>query len=198
MNNVLTIIGSVQPHEKSDSTKVLQAFVDAYKEKNESSVETIDVATMKDIRFTRTLMDGKLTDQDYKIVENRKSYLEAFKRADVIVLASPMWNFGLPGEVKEIIDTFAVSGETFKYLDKPNEDGSIVQALTSGKKLVFIQAMGGMNVGPNDISYALVKQLFGFIGVTDMEYLPIQATDIPGMSETDKAIESAKELASKI
>lgn len=199
MKNVLVLIGSIQPHEKSVSTKVLQAFMDAYKENHkDDAVEIVDVAEINNIAFTRTLMAGKLTENDGKVLENRQALLNKFMKADLIVLASPMWNYGLPGQVKEIIDTFAVAGTTFRYLDKPNANGSIIEALTTGKKLVFIQAMGGMNTGENDISYLQVKQLFGFIGVIDVSYIPIQATNIPGMSEEEKAITEVKALATTL
>lgn len=199
MKKVLTLIGSIQPQKRSVSTRVLEAFVKAYKAKhNDDTIETIDISELKDIALTRSIMSGNPTENDQKILVNRKELLEKFKDSDIIVLSSPMWNFGIPGQVKECIDTFAVAGETFRYLDAPNEKGEIVEALTSGKKLVYIEAMGGMNVGPNDIAYLQVKNLFGFIGVEDITYLPIQATNIPGMSEEEKVLSKMDEVVSSL
>ena len=41
--------------------------------------------------------------------------LEDFLAADIVVLGAPMYNFGIPSQLKAWIDRIAVAGKTFRY-----------------------------------------------------------------------------------
>jgi FMN-dependent NADH-azoreductase len=199
MSNVLVILGSLNAVEGSASTKVANSFLEAYKTQNpKATIEIVDATEVRDVALTKNIIAGNISEYEQTVIANRNALLEQFEAADLVVIATPMFNFGLPGGVKEVIDTFVVAGKTFKYLDAPDEDGNVSVGLTAGKKAVFIQAMGGFNVGPEDISFAQIKQMFKFIGVEDVSYIPVQGTAIPGMEETKQRIVEAKELATKL
>lgn len=199
MSKVLVILGSLNPAEVSASTKVANAFLDVYKAKNpEAIVEIVDATEVRDLALTKNIIAGKIGAYEQSVMTQRGALLAQFKAADLIVIATPMFNFGLPGQVKEVIDTFAVAGETFKYLDAPDADGNVSVGLAEGKKLVLVEAMGGFNVGPKDVALEQVKLLFNFIGVKDIAYIPIQGTAVPGMEETDQRVAEAKKLATTV
>ena len=84
------------------------------------------------------------------------------RRADILVLGLPMYNFGVPSQLKAWFDHLARAGETFKYTDR----GSV--GLMSGKKAYVFAARGG--VYPESHSQiAFVREFLAFIGITDVE-----------------------------
>ena len=67
------------------------------------------------------------------------------KRADVIVLGVPMYNFGIPSTLKAYIDHIARAGETFRYAEK----GPV--GLLRGKSAYVFATRGGLYAGtPRD------------------------------------------------
>jgi len=87
--------------------------------------------------------------------------------ADIIVIGSPMYNLNLSAALKSWIDFVVVAGQTFKY----NEDGH-PQGLVSGKKVYLCVSTGGIELGsPYDHLTPYLKNILGFIGITDITIL---------------------------
>lgn len=88
------------------------------------------------------------------------------QRADVIVLAAPMYNFGIPSTLKAYFDHVARAGITFRYSDK----GPV--GLLTGKKVYVLSTRGGQYAGtPGDTQTAYLRQFLGFLGLTDVEFV---------------------------
>ena len=89
--------------------------------------------------------------------------------ADVIVVGSPMWNFGIPSVLKAWIDHISRAGRTFKY----TETGPV--GLVTGKKVIIVSSRGGVySAGPMvsfDHQESYLKSVFPFIGITDIEVI---------------------------
>lgn len=106
--------------------------------------------------------------------------------ADVIVLGLPMYNFGVPSQLKAWIDHIARAGETFKY----TENGPV--GLLTGKKAYVLAARGGLYAGtPNDSQTQFVRLFLGFIGITDVEFVYAEGLAL-GAESRDKAIAAAR------
>jgi hypothetical protein len=75
------------------------------------------------------------------IVAYSDALIGELRRADVVVLGLPMYNFGVPSQLKAWFDHIARAGETFRYTDK----GSV--GLLKGKKAYVIAARGGEYAG---------------------------------------------------
>jgi FMN-dependent NADH-azoreductase len=84
--------------------------------------------------------------------------------ADVLVLGLPMYNFGVPSQLKAWFDQLARAGETFKYTEK----GAV--GLLTGKKAYVFAARGGV-YGDHDAQTQFVRQFLAFIGITDVEFV---------------------------
>ena len=100
--------------------------------------------------------------------------LEDFLAADVIVLGAPMYNFGIPSQLKAWIDRVAVAGRTFRY----TPDGP--QGLAGGRKLIVAATYGGehpVESGRNFVEPYL-RQLFGFLGIDDIEFVDAEGLNI--------------------
>lgn len=198
MAKVLVLLGSPSDATVSASSQVAMHFVEKYKQTNPNDeVEIVNISENKVSSFTKTILSGTPTAEDFVALEARGAVLAKFKAADKIVLAAPMWNYSLPGFVKEYIDCFFVAGETFKYLDQPDENGSIVKGLAAGKKMLFIQSMGGVHKGTEgDIGYKQITQMFDFIGINDVTYVAVQGAAIPGMTAVETAASEVDAIVS--
>jgi FMN-dependent NADH-azoreductase len=108
------------------------------------------------------------------------------KRADVIVLGLPMYNFGVPSTLKAYFDHVARAGVTFRYTEK----GPI--GLLTGKKAYVLAARGGLYQGtPRDTQAAYVRDFLAFLGITDIEFVYAEGLAISDTSR-DAALQKAR------
>ena len=92
--------------------------------------------------------------------------MEQFLAADVVVIGAPMYNFSIPSTLKAWIDRVAVAGKTFRYTEKGP------QGLAGGKKVIIASGRGGIHTdAPTDFQEPYLRQVFGFMGVTDIEFV---------------------------
>ncbi|TMH13002.1 MAG: FMN-dependent NADH-azoreductase [Betaproteobacteria bacterium] len=100
------------------------------------------------------------------VVDYSDALIGELKRADVVVLGLPMYNFGVPSTLKAYFDHVARVGETFKYTEK----GPV--GLLTGKKVYVFAARGGMYAGtPNDTQTPFIRTFLSFIGMSDIEFV---------------------------
>ena len=86
--------------------------------------------------------------------------------SDVIVIAAPMYNFGITSLLKNWIDAVARAGVTFRYTANGPE------GLVTGKKVYVVLTRGGVYENtPLDTQQAYLKSFFAFLGMTDVEFL---------------------------
>jgi FMN-dependent NADH-azoreductase len=87
---------------------------------------------------------------------------------DTIVLGVPMYNFGVPVQLKSWIDAIARAGVTFRYTANGPE------GLIKGKTVYLALARGGLyRDQPHDSQVPYLKTVLGFLGLTDVR--PIYA-----------------------
>ena len=92
--------------------------------------------------------------------------MEQFLAADVLVIGAPMYNFSIPSTLKAWIDRVAVAGKTFRYTEKGPE------GLAGGKRVIIASGRGGIHTNaPTDFQEAYLRQVFGLLGVTDIEFV---------------------------
>lgn len=83
--------------------------------------------------------------------------------ADVIVIAAPIYNFGVPSSVKAWMDLVARAGTTFEYT-KTGPNG-----LLKDKKAYVVVASGGVPLGDAaDFASPHITLFLNFIGITDV------------------------------
>jgi FMN-dependent NADH-azoreductase len=100
------------------------------------------------------------------IVAYSDALIDELRRADAIVIGLPMYNFGVPSQLKAWIDHVARAGETFRYTDK----GAV--GLLSGKKAYIFATRGGKYEGtPADTQTPYVRDFLAFIGITEVEFV---------------------------
>jgi FMN-dependent NADH-azoreductase len=98
------------------------------------------------------------------VIAYSDALIAELRRADVLVLGLPMYNFGVPSQLKAWFDHVARAGETFKYTEK----GAV--GLLTGKKAYVFAARGGV-YGENDWQTPFVRQFLGFLGISEVEFV---------------------------
>jgi FMN-dependent NADH-azoreductase len=125
-------------------------------------------------------------------VATSAAVLEEFLGADTVVLGAPMYNFSLPSQLKAWIDRIAVAGKTFRYTEAGPE------GLARGKKVIVVSTRGGhYSSGPAaamDHQESYLQAVFGFLGVTDIEFVRAEGLNLgaesksAAISEAERAI----------
>lgn len=153
----------------------------------------------ENIEAKYTLMMGqsldKLHQESWKQIEDQIGH---FLSADIYLISTPMWNFGLPYSLKFYIDAICQPGYLFRY----DELGRAI-GLVQGKKMVCITSRGAdysenSPYHPYDFVEPYLRTIFGFVGITDMSFINAQPMDIsPHLREIAiaGAISEARHLA---
>jgi FMN-dependent NADH-azoreductase len=101
------------------------------------------------------------------------------------VLTTPMYNFGVPATLKAWIDQVCRAGITFRY----TEDGP--EGLLAGKTADIVITTGGALLeSPVDFVSAYLKQVFAFIGISDVNIVGADRMNID--AETSLASAAAQ------
>ena len=117
----------------------------------------------------------RLADSDVLVAE--------LKQADVIVIGTPIYNFGVPASLKAWVDMIARARLTFRYTENGPE------GLLQGKKAYVVIASGGVPVdSPVDFATPYIRQALRFVGITDVEII---AADQLNQNEAD-SIDAAR------
>ena len=113
------------------------------------------------------LSGGALAQANADEAATAAAVMDEFLSADVIVVGAPMYNFGIPSQLKAWIDRVAVAGKTFRY----TADGP--QGLAGGKQVIVAATYGGkhpVESGRNFVEPYL-GQVFAFLGIDDVEFV---------------------------
>jgi FMN-dependent NADH-azoreductase len=116
--------------------------------------------------------------------------LEEFLAANIVVVGAPMYNLGIPSQLKAWIDRISVAGKTFRY----GEHGPV--GLCGGKKVVIASSRGGVYsegspVASFDHQETYLKAAFGLLGVTDITFVRAEGVAM-GPEARSLALASAK------
>lgn len=112
--------------------------------------------------------------------------------ADIIVMGVPMYNFGIPSQLKSFFDFICRAGITFKY----TESGSI--GLLENKKVYILNSRGGIyhSLG-QDFMTPYLKQTFQFIGINDLNFIYAEGLNMVDNETKNKLIEDTKKKIEK-
>ena len=109
--------------------------------------------------------------------------------ADVLVIATPVYNFGVPASLKAWVDQVARARLTFRY----TEHGP--HGLLTGKKAYVLVATGGTEVG-GAINFARpwLKFVLGYLGITDIQVIAADRGNLRGDAAHQSTAENVARL----
>ena len=105
-----------------------------------------------------------------------KKWTDQFLSFDSYLIATPMWNFGIPYRLKQYIDILTQPGLTFC-----NDSDGNVEGLAKGRRAIIVAAsampFGSLpEIDGLDFQLAYLKAWLGFIGVTDIGAVRVAGT----------------------
>ena len=134
-------------------------------------------------------INANFTPEEERTAEHRATLAESdalvaeLQAADVIVIGSPIYNFGVPAALKAWVDMIARARLTFRY----TADGP--EGLLKGKRAYIVIASGGVPVdSPVDFATPYLRQALGFVGITDIEVIAADQLN----KKADDAIDAAR------
>src|ERR1700730_12284417 len=173
MTTLLQINASIN-HDNGQSSQLANQFVAAFQARHpEAHIVVRNVAAADSVPHLNAERFGAFITQaenrsaaQHAVVAYSDSLIDELKRADVIVLGLPMYNFGVPSQLKAYFDHVARAGVTFKYTEK----GPV--GLLTGKKVYVFAARGGLYAGtPLDTQTSYVRDFLALLGLTDVEFV---------------------------
>ncbi len=189
---LLHIIASPRGND-SNTLRVSSAFIEGIKAKHpDIKMDEIDLFNQDlpsvagdNIESKYTLTIGQPIDKRHQESwQQIEVLIKHFLSADIYLISSPMWNLSIPYVLKYYIDAIVQP----RYLYRYNELGYPV-GMVLGKKMVVVTSRGG-DYSENSPVHALdfqepyLRAIFGFVGITDIQFINAQPMDItPGLRE---------------
>jgi FMN-dependent NADH-azoreductase len=131
------------------------------------------------------------TDAQHAVVAYSDALIDELKRADIVVIGLPMYNFGVPSQLKAYFDHIARAGATFKY----TATGPV--GLLTGKKVYVFATRGGLYVGtPLDTQTGYVRDFLAFLGMQDVQFVYAEGLAVSPESRQAGLAKAAAEIAS--
>ncbi|CAN5774045.1 FMN-dependent NADH-azoreductase [soil metagenome] len=170
--------------EHSTSRRLSAAVVSRLVEGNPDAVVTYrDLASNSIPQFSAAFINVANIPVEQRSSDQQRdsqdiiAVLDELLAADVIVIGAPMYNFGVPSQLKSWLDAVAVPGKTFKY------DATGVQGLLGAKRVVIASARGGFYgadtpMAALDHQETYLRSFFGFLGVTRLEIVRAEGLNV--------------------
>lgn len=198
MSRVLVIESSAR-QEGSVSRQLTADFVAQWQTAHpQDQVQIRDLAKQPVPHLDETLLGGwmKPVEQQSeaeKTAAARSNHLtDELLSADVLVLAAPMYNFGIPSTLKAWLDHVLRAGLTFKY----TETGP--QGLLTGKRAFVLTARGGIYAGSGlDQQEPYLRQALSFIGIHDVQFIHAEGLNMGG-EFSEKGLAKAREQLAQV
>lgn len=168
---VLLVTASAQ-----QDSSVTRGFATEMIEQLQAQYGHVEV-TQRDVAKGLPFIDGEWVSANFTPADQRSesqraklaqsdALVQEIKEADVVLIASPIYNFSVPASLKAWIDMVARVGLSFNY----TPDGPV--GLLTDKKAYVVMASGGTEFG-SDIDYAsgYLRHVLGFIGIDDVSLI---------------------------
>jgi len=195
--------------ERSASIAVAREFLDVYRASHkQDTVETIDLWSYRLPDFDLDTVNARyaiLRGQDHTREQAAawsriREIFDHFASADKYLFSSPMWNFGVPYRLKQLVDVVTQPTMAFSFTEKDGYSG-----LVTGKSAVLILARThsyhwGSGLESYDYQRTYLETWLHFIGFRSVRVIvvdPKLSDPHSGAVGRQVAIEQARELALK-
>ena len=122
--------------------------------------------------LNETWVNANFTDPDQRNEEQREALalsdvlIDELQAADAVVLASPVYNFGVPAVLKAWVDLVTRARVTFRYGAQGPE------GLLPDRPVYLVMASGGTAIGSEiDFAGRYLQHILGFIGIRDVRVI---------------------------
>jgi len=137
-----------------------------------------------------SIPENERTDQHKKMFELSDKLVKELKESDVIIISTPIYNFGPPATLKAWSDLAARVKSTFKY----SPDGKQI-GLLENKKVYLVITSGGTKIdSKEDYLTPWLKHVLNFFGIKNIETISADQMSI----DYEKSIKDAEEQINNI
>ncbi|HEY8567994.1 FMN-dependent NADH-azoreductase [Microbulbifer sp.] len=130
------------------------------------------------------------TEEQQAVVDFSDALIEEIRAADTLVFGIPMYNFSVPSSLHAYFDHIARAGVTFRYTENGPE------GLLTGKRAYVVITRGGL-YGEEHAQTNFIRQILGFIGITDVEFIHAEGLAISDESR-NAALNTARERLAQL
>jgi FMN-dependent NADH-azoreductase len=196
MTTLLQINASIM-NGKGQSSQLANQFVAAFKERRpDAAVIVRDVAATEPVPHLNAERFGAFiakpedrSAEQHAIVAYSDELIREVKEASVIVIGLPMYNFGVPSQLKAYFDHIARAGVTFAYTEKGPK------GLITGKKAYVFATRGGVYVGtPLDTQTSYVRDFLRFLGITDVEFVYAEGLNMGPQNKEASLVKASADI----
>ncbi len=137
-----------------------------------------------------SIPENERTEHHKKMFELSDKLVKELKDSDIIIISTPIYNFGPPATLKAWSDLAARVKSTFKY----SEDGKQI-GLLENKKVYLVITSGGTRVeSKDDYLTPWIKHVLNFFGITNIQIISADQMSI----DYEGSIKRAEEEINKI
>jgi FMN-dependent NADH-azoreductase len=191
--NIILQVNSSARSEGSQSTKLADALVARIRTDHPGATLTLrDLSRAPHPQLDEAALQALFTPADRRTAEHAArvalddALIAEIQAADVVVLGVPMYNFGVPAQLKNWIDAISRAQVTFRYTANGPE------GLLTGKKVYVALTRGGMYRNtPADTQVPYLKTIFTFLGMTDVQFVYAEGLAM-GPEALQNALDSAQ------
>ena len=155
------------------STRLANEFVAGLRAANPAAALTVrDLAATPHPLLDEAALGALFTPAEQRTPEQAArvalddALIAEIQAADVVVLGVPTYNFGVSAQLKNWIDAISRARVTFQYTANGPE------GLLKGKRVFAVLTRGGIYKDtPADTVAPYLKNVFGFLGMTDVQFI---------------------------
>ncbi len=173
--------------DRSASIEVSRAFLEAYTVAHpDDEVETLDIWASDLPSFNGEALAAKyaglsgmpLTTEQKTVWDEIQRLAAPFLTADKLLLAVPLWNFGIPYRLKQLIDLISQKDILFSF------DGTGFRGLLKARKaaVVYARGLGYLSAASStpattyDFQRPYMEMWLRFIGITTISEIIVEKT----------------------
>ncbi|GEA10588.1 NAD(P)H-dependent oxidoreductase [Alteromonas sp. KUL49] len=179
MSNILLIKSSLNG-EQSKSNTLANQLAEQFTTLQNANVITRDIAAEPLSHLSQAEIGAWMTPEadrsqaQVELVNVSDTLINEVQNSDTLIVAIPMYNFGVPSTFKAWADRIARAGITFKY----TETGPL--GLLENKRVIVVATRGGMYQGTEkDSQTQFLKDFFAFIGLTNIQFVYAEGLNMP-------------------
>ena len=182
---IKTLVVSYTPRIGSYTKKLVDNFLKQVENKTEITFLDLtmnppDLLLTDNLNLIWSKEESTYTRSETERLSNHIKLTQQVLDADIIVLASPMYNFSLPATVKAWVDAIVINNKTFAYFE-----GIGFKGLCEDKKAIVLAVAGGDYSSPNEEEYfsSTIKKNFEYIGISTQQVSAFGVTQYPDKVE---------------
>ena len=177
------VVSYIARGPRSHTKKLLDSFLESTEGKDIEHLNLLKdvpdyfMETNLGAYIFRNYLGKELTEEQAKSIAKMDRMTEQFMKADIVVMAFPMYNFSMPAIIKAYFDSVMLKGKTWDM----NEAGDGFKGLMNGKKALILMASGGVYEGDMkswDHAISLTEQEFKFMGFEDVRHATVSGVNM--------------------